>query len=161
MMRRRGCQDGERAGAGRLLTALRLAVLAAMLAGAAGCETPTHRRVMLDSPDPVERVRGCLLAARDSDASAIHKLVELLEDTDAAVRMSANQALTEMTGKNFGYRHYAPAEARLAAVERWRAALRAGEVSMLPKDQPDAAARLPGSDCTPSSESGDSPKGAP
>ncbi|MBI5866272.1 MAG: hypothetical protein HZB38_17515, partial [Planctomycetes bacterium] len=62
-------------------------------------------------------------AAESGDKQAIHSLVSLLEDRDAAVRLYAIKALERLCGKTYGYVYYAPEPSRDAAVGRWREAL--------------------------------------
>ena len=94
---------------------------------AAGCNSAGERKA-LSSPSPVERARATVTLAEQRDAASVHKLVDLLEDPDQAVRMYAIIALRRLTGEDYGYRYYAREAERRPAVERWRAALRDGQV---------------------------------
>lgn len=94
-----------------------------------GCAPRTSARDGLQSRYPLDRAIAAVHAAERGDASAIHRLVELLDDSDRAVRMYSINALVRLTGRDYGYRHYEPDEARAAAVGRWRDALRRGDVS--------------------------------
>lgn len=93
-----------------------------------GCNGSAGDRRRLQSLSPIERARATIAVAEARDARAIHKLVDLLEDADPAVRMFAIQALVRLSGKDYGYRYYRPELQRGAAVKRWRAALRDNEV---------------------------------
>jgi hypothetical protein len=82
----------------------------------------------LSSPNPLERALAIVRLAEAGDASAVHELVDLLEDSDRAVRMYAIMGLRRLCGEDYGYKFYASDAERAAAVRRWRDALRAGEV---------------------------------
>lgn len=90
-----------------------------------GCQRGT-RRADLSSRYPVDRARAIVHLADNGDIEAVHRLVDLLDDDDVAVRMYAILALERLCGETFGYDYYAPREARKAAIERWREALRQG-----------------------------------
>lgn len=72
--------------------------------------------------------------AERRDVKAVHKIVNLLDDRDPAVRMYAILALERLCGTNRGYHYYANEAARAAAVARWREALQRGEVEVLPAE---------------------------
>lgn len=76
--------------------------------------------------------------AEMGDRGAVHPLVELLEDPDRAVRMYTILALTRLCGEDFDYKYYEPEAERAAAVRRWRAALRNGEVTVRRAAEPAA-----------------------
>ncbi|TWT46073.1 hypothetical protein RAS1_25200 [Phycisphaerae bacterium RAS1] len=105
-------------------------VIATCLAAAAlaGCNSAEGRRRALQSSDPVQRARAVVQVAEARDLEAVHKLVDLLEDPDRAVRMYAALALRDLCDQDFGYRYYASPAERAVAVERWREALRNAEV---------------------------------
>ncbi len=97
----------------------------------------------LASPNPLERALAAVRLAEAGDAGAVHELVDLLEDSDRAVRMYAILALVRLTGEDYGYTYYGSDLARALAVRRWRDALRAGEVvvrprATVPEGEPDA-----------------------
>jgi HEAT repeat protein len=96
---------------------------------AAGCSASATRQ-QFASPYPLDRARAAVQAAEHGDGDAIHKLVDLLDDDDRAVRMYAILALERLTGDTFGYVYYADEASRAAAVERWRSALRDGRVTL-------------------------------
>lgn len=95
---------------------------------ATGCAPAESRRRELQSSDPVQRARAVVQVAEARDREAVHKLVDLLEDPDRAVRMYAALALRDLCDQDFGYRYYASPAERAVAVERWRAALRNAEI---------------------------------
>lgn len=99
--------------------------------GVPGCEGPAAQRRDLSSPNPLDRARGAVAVSEAGDADAVHKLVDLLEDPDCAVRFYAIIGLRRLCGEDFGFRYYGDATERAEAVERWRAAIRAGEVHVI------------------------------
>ncbi len=109
-----------------------LAVLVAGLCGTAGCDSQKAQRRELASGNALDRARGVVAVSRGRDAVAVQKLVDLLEDPDQAVRMYSILALQRLCGRDYGFRYYASDSLRAAAVDRWREALRAGEVELLP-----------------------------
>lgn len=113
-----------------LRRSLPLLLLAALCIGpGSGCSSG-RTRAELSSPSPIARARATVALAEQRDPAAVHKLVDLLEDPDQAVRMYAILALQRMTGEDFGYRYYDREAERRPAVERWRAALREGRVAL-------------------------------
>ncbi len=90
--------------------------------------------------NPLERAQAVVRLAEMGDTSAVHLLVELLEDPDRAVRMYTILALTRLCGEDFDYKYYEPEDRRTAAVRRWRAALRNGEVVVRRAAEPAAGA---------------------
>lgn len=98
--------------------------------GIAGCQTNAADSSGLASRSPFDRARAAVRAAESGDATAVHALVDLLEDEDAAVRMYSIRALRRLCNEDFGYRYHASAAARANAVESWRAALRDGQVRL-------------------------------
>jgi HEAT repeat protein len=104
------------------------AALWAVLAG--GCSFPGaggSLAVRLRSENPSDRIAAAIEASRSGDKSLAPLLVERLEDDAADVRFYAIQALERLTGQRLGYEPYAPAEQRLAAVQRWRRWLKTGQ----------------------------------
>jgi hypothetical protein len=99
-----------------------------VLAIVAGCANPAAERKQLSSPDPLSRARAAVSLAEAGDATAVHKLVDLLEDRDRAVRMYAILGLKRLTGNDYGYRYYESEAQRAVSVDRWRQALQRGEV---------------------------------
>jgi hypothetical protein len=91
-----------------------------LLVGAAigGCYSPDPISLTSDSaPSAVPAIK--IAAERDNQA-ALPRLVTDLEDSDAAIRFAAINALRRMTGEDFGYRYYENAPARRPAVLRWK-----------------------------------------
>lgn len=103
----------------------RLALLCASGLALIGC---ANRNQALYSQFPLERARAVVASAQRGDQQAVPKLVDLLGDLDAAVRMYSIVALQRLTNQTYGYQYYAAPPERERAIERWRAALRAGEV---------------------------------
>lgn len=115
----------------RSQTRSRLAsLLLAAIPLSAGCTSNAIQRQRLGSDYPLDRVRAAVALAEAGDADAVHRLVELLEDDDRGVRLYAILALERLTGRTYGYVYYATQAERDAAVGRWRAALRNGEVAV-------------------------------
>lgn len=102
-----------------------------MLCSLAGCGSLSAGRRQLYSDNALDRARAVVSVGEARDAEAVHRLVDLLEDRDVAVRMLAINALRRLCGQDYGYRHYDPLIDRAAAVRRWRDALRAGEIVVL------------------------------
>jgi hypothetical protein len=117
------------------------------------CSANRTRR-QLGSENPLERAEGIVRVSENSDASAIPKLVDLLEDSDGAVRMYAILALRRMCGVDFGYRFYdAPAD-RYAAVQRWRQAIRCGQLKLRSPEPAGTHAEFPSENAATSEELG-------
>ena len=58
---------------------------------------------------------------RTKDTAWVPGLIEALDDQDDGVRLEAAAALTAITGRDTGYRAYAPREERVRQVAEWRA----------------------------------------
>jgi hypothetical protein len=97
---------------------------------AAGCRAGGPE-AGLAAGNPMDRARAVIQVTEQRDGEAVQKLVDLLEDSDAAVRMYAILGLRRLVGEDYGYRYYDARAERVAAVQRWRAALRAGEVRLI------------------------------
>lgn len=121
----------------RLVALVGLTILAGPLA-IHGCTASDVYRTRLRSSNPLERAKAVVALAEMGDAESVHHLVDLLEDRDPAVRLFAIEALKRLVGQDYGYRYYHDETRRIAAVDRWRQALRAGEVSVHPADGPTA-----------------------
>jgi hypothetical protein len=93
------------------------------------CQPDAGRRERLRSPNPYDRAAAAIDSGEVRDRDAIHKLVDLLDDTDPAVRMYSILSLKRLCGQDYGYHYYDNDTLRTAAVERWRDALRAGAVT--------------------------------
>lgn len=107
-------------------------VVLALLGGVqSGCQPSAGRRERLNSTYAPTRAQAVVQSAEAGDATAIHKLVDLLEDDDRGVRMYSILALRRLCGVDYGYRYYESEAQRLIAVERWRDAIRGGEVRLV------------------------------
>lgn len=107
-------------------------VVLVVLAGVIpGCQSPASRRERLNSTYAPTRARAVVQSAEAGDATAIHKLVDLLEDEDRGVRMYSIVALRRLCGEDYGYRYYDSESERQLAVERWRQAIRDGDVRLV------------------------------
>jgi hypothetical protein len=101
-----------------------LAVAAIGVVAIGGCTANDVYRTRLRSGNPLERSKAVVALAERGDAESVHTLVDMLEDRDPAVRMFTIAALKRLSGKDYGYRYYHDETRRLAAVDRWRHALR-------------------------------------
>jgi hypothetical protein len=93
--------------------------LIAVLISALGCAAP-RGQPSLDSDDIDLCIRAIKQAAHDRDASAVPKLVGMLNSDDPAIRFYASDALERITGQTLGYRFYDDEEQRRAAMSRWK-----------------------------------------
>lgn len=84
-----------------------------------GCSGPPLQPGF-ESVDPQERTAALLKAARAGDSSATPELIIMLDSSDPAERMLADEALKRLTGQDFGYRHYDPAWKRQPSVDAWK-----------------------------------------
>jgi hypothetical protein len=116
---------------------------ASALAGGLGCDSAAAQRGRLGSANPFDRATAVVTVTRTGDLVAVHKLVDLLDDTDRTVRMYAILGLRRLCGEDFGYRYYAISAERAPAVARWRDALRTGTLAVRDETR---AAREQGSD---------------
>ncbi len=105
----------------------------ALILSCSGCAPRTTAR--LRSPDPLSRAAATVTLAETGDLEMVHRLVDLLEDRDAAVRLYAIVALRKLVGDDFGFVYYAPSVERDRAVSRWRQALRTGSVIVRAADK--------------------------
>lgn len=87
-----------------------------------------------DSPHAASRLFAARRAAAETDpariAAAMPGLIRNLDSDDPAVRLLSIEALEELTGETFGYRHFDPEWLRAPAVARWVAAWERGEVAL-------------------------------
>lgn len=72
-----------------------------------------------NAPDPASKIYAIEDAVRQNDRSELPYIVEQLDSDDPAVRLVAITALQRMTGKTYGYHHYAPRREREESVRRW------------------------------------------
>ena len=104
---------------------LRAAVGGLLLQLAACASTDAPRPVQpefdLHHPDALRRTLAIHDVAAHGDRRWLPDLVELLDDTDATVRLQAGAALKEMTGHDVGYQAFAGPEERRVAMAAWRA----------------------------------------
>ena len=87
---------------------------------AGGC-VPSPDRPLRDR-DPAFVIPAVKNVADENrpERTEVNRLVELLESEDAAVRLSAVQALRELSGQRFGYDFWADPAARAPALRRWQ-----------------------------------------
>ncbi|MBN2447676.1 MAG: HEAT repeat domain-containing protein [Phycisphaerae bacterium] len=109
----------------RSLGPLVIAMTLSVVLGA-GCQSAGD----FDSLNPYDRTRAIVVRAEAGDATAVHRLVALLDDEDSAVRMYAIVALKRLCGTDYGYRYYDCQDDRAAAVARWREAIQNGDVAL-------------------------------
>lgn len=74
----------------------------------------------MESSAGVERAQAVMDVAEQNEWSDIPRVIERLEDDDETVRLMAVGTLREMTGREFGYKAYAPEHERRKSAERWR-----------------------------------------
>ncbi|MEM6560443.1 MAG: hypothetical protein AAF656_02490 [Planctomycetota bacterium] len=75
--------------------------------------------ISINAEDPSRKIPA-ITRATDDDTAA---LFDALSSNDAAVRLSAVNALRQRTGVDLGYEYWQSSEQRRPAVERWRAHL--------------------------------------
>lgn len=126
---------------------LRAGAIVLLAVGGLGCRASPRDPRWLASDYPLDRVRAAVALAEAGDARAVPRLVDLLADDDRGVRLYSILALERLTGQTYDYVYYAPQPQRDAAVERWRTALRNGEVTV--RSMPDEP-REPSPRTTPS-----------
>jgi HEAT repeat protein len=105
-------------------------LLLALLAACGGNPRPRDvdsLLLQLESDDPAERAWAVSELGRREEPTAVPGLVARLRDSDGGIRMMSAATLREMTGQAFGFRAYAAAEEREAAVRRWETWLAARE----------------------------------
>lgn len=96
---------------------------------ATGCSSRAAERARLRSGNPIERAVAAKRLGAWRDEQAAPGLIGLLEDDDHGVRMIAINSLRRLFGTDLGYRYYAEERERAQAVDRWREALRRGDLS--------------------------------
>jgi hypothetical protein len=104
--------------------------------GLVGCSSSRPYQAGIQSDDPHERILAIREAADSNDTSCVPLLVDRLEDEDEAVRFFAILALEKLTGQRMGYEYGKPLADRIAAVERWRAAVRQSPSPLTLDDRP-------------------------
>lgn len=127
-----------------LMQGRRIIILAAP--ALVGCGGPSIEPGF-ESVDPQERTAALLDAARSGDASATPELVIMLDSSDPAERMLADETLRRLTGEDFGYRHYDPEPQRREAAKAWRQWWEQGEqaapLAQRPSSGGDGASETP------------------
>jgi hypothetical protein len=125
----------ETAAMGSAATFSRHPILPGLLVGlalcGAGCtpppwsSTPAEARRRIDSDRTGERVQATAVlgnhAVAHPQAEDLLRLIDRLEDADAAARLYAITALEQVAGSRLGYEPWASLVERHAAVQRWRA----------------------------------------
>lgn len=86
--------------------------------GLSGC-APAPLAERLASDDPQVRVGAVYELQSVPGASTDVRLIHLLADEDASVRLFASTALAKRTGQRFDYLPAAPLADRAAAIARW------------------------------------------
>jgi len=102
----------------------------AIIVGVGGC-LDSSRRNDIQSSEAGQRILAIKAAGDARDRSAVPALVDRLDDEDEAVRFFAILALERITGTRMGYDFGAPADKRVAAIDRWRRAVNDGEFARL------------------------------
>jgi hypothetical protein len=116
---------------GRFSLVASLLGVALALAGCppAGWDGLDAARVHIDSELPADRIRATVLlgnhVVRQPEAQDLKRLVDRLEDPDAAVRLYAINALEQVAQGRMGYQPWDPLAVRHRSVGRWRAWLAA------------------------------------
>ncbi len=91
----------------------------------AGCvasdETSMTLYEQLQAEDPALRIQAAKKAAQNDDRQAVGLLIDRLTDPEADVRLFSHMALQKITGQDFGWRPWEPADDRYEAARRWRA----------------------------------------
>jgi hypothetical protein len=111
---------------------IRFGLLLLPVAALSGCASTDTPRQTLRSENPLDRALAVVAVGEARDLEAVHKLVDMLEDSDPGVRFYAILALRRLCGEDHGFQYHADAGTRAAAVQRWRDALRDGTVRIVP-----------------------------
>ncbi len=94
-----------------------------LVVAASGCRPSASRRPLLDQ-DPVFVVPAVKEVAQQGpkrvSRGEARKLIDLLDNDDAVVRLSAGEALQELTGRDFGFHSWLGPEERQPIIDRWR-----------------------------------------
>lgn len=81
-----------------------------------GCASPPAG---FDSPEPSQRLRAVLRAAREKDQTAIPKMIRFLNSDDPALRFASIRTLESLTGQTLGYDYAAPEWQRRDQIQAW------------------------------------------
>lgn len=100
-----------------------LCLLLLVFAGCAGTDDarPVVPADDLYDPSPARRSEAVAAVAQTQDTRYLGRLIELLEDSDPAVRALANQTLEQLTGRRTAFTSFGPAEERRTHADGWRA----------------------------------------
>jgi len=110
-------------------TATPFVLLAGSVLLLSGCPRPSWSgteaaRTHIASDNTSDRIRATAILGnsitREPDEADLKRLIDRLEDTDAAVRLHAITALAQVAGGRMGYEAAAPLAERHRAVRRWR-----------------------------------------
>jgi len=82
---------------------------------------PVRPEYDLRDPSATRRLVAIAAVEKSGDRTQVPVLIEMLDDDDDSVRMSAGSALKALTGHDTGYRAFGSPEERRAHVVRWRA----------------------------------------
>ena len=86
-----------------------------------GCLASPNYIARLQSDSPIEQMKVAAWLGKHKVVEAVPELIELLDESDPAVRLSAHRALVNITSEDFGYRFYeAEPQLRAEAIERYR-----------------------------------------
>ena len=104
---------------------VRLAAILLLLPALGACggtpRKPLDVPTALGDPNPAVRTDAVNALRQTRDVDQVPRLIEMLDDPDDGVRMSAVAALEDLTGRRTDYRPWGDAEARREAVLEWRA----------------------------------------
>ena len=122
---------------------LRLAAATPLLLSACGSTNPraVQPETDLHHPSATRRLEAVATVTNSRDMGHVPALIEMLEDPDAGVRMTAGQSLKDLTGRDTGYRPYGPPEERARQAAEWRAwwaSRRTGTAGTVREVRPDA-----------------------
>jgi hypothetical protein len=101
----------------------RLAAATPLLLAACGSTNPrpVQPETDLHHPSATRRLEAVAAVTSSRDMGHVPALIEMLEDPDPGVRMTAGQSLKELTGRDTGYRPFGPPEERARQAAQWRA----------------------------------------
>ena len=108
---------------GRIRSGRTWALVALLLLAA--CGGSPRKRMGVDEglwdPNPAHRTEAVNQLQQTRDPAQVPRLIEMLDDPDAGVRLSANAALEDITGRRTNYRPWMNEAERRQAVLDWRA----------------------------------------
>jgi hypothetical protein len=106
------------------IAAALLAVVGSGLVGTGACAAPAQApdsTWALRDPAAARRMEGLREVARRREMALVPEVIELLDDPDAGVRLTAGAVLKDLTGRRTDYRASLGPLERRAAVQEWRA----------------------------------------